>query len=71
MYIVTHLPELSIWVTDNPFDKRSGTWMFYDEREYYEDELFSLKKKYGTKRLYTLKKIEQLYKNRNVDKEEY
>lgn len=64
MFIVTHKPELSIWVTETPFNKKSGTWYFYDSIDEYEDDLALFKEKYSSKFLFTLKRIEQLYKQR-------
>lgn len=65
MFIITHKPELSIWITETPFQKKSGTWHFYDNEEEYFIDLNNFKAKYGSKFLFTLKKIKEMYKDRD------
>lgn len=66
MFIITHKPELSIWLTETPFKKTSGTWCFYDTPEEYDEDLYHFKKKYGSKFIMTLKRVQQLYKERGM-----
>ena len=70
MFIITHVKELSIWTTEKPFDKKSGYWHFYNNKEDYEDDLNYFKDKYGSKFLFTLSKIEKMYKSRGETHEE-
>lgn len=67
MFIITHKPELSIWITETPFKKTSGVWHFYDDEISYQEDLEHFKSKYTSKFLMTLKKLEQLYKQRGED----
>lgn len=64
MFIITNKKELAIWLTEKPFDKKSGVWHFYqDEFEYnYDLELFI--EKYSKHFMFTLSKIKKLYKDR-------
>lgn len=68
MFIITHVKELAIWITDKPFDKHSGYWHFYDNKEEYEFDLEHFKDRYGSKFLLTLSKVEKMYK-RGADEE--
>ena len=63
MFIVTHKPELAIWITDNPLDKKSGVWNFYDNVDEYNIDLDFFKNKYGSKLMMTLKSLEKNVKN--------
>lgn len=64
MFIVTHKPEYSIWITETPFNRKSGVWHFYDNEEDYLSDLSIYKLLYGSKFLIPLKRIEKMYKER-------
>lgn len=64
MFIITHKKELSIWLTETPFNKKSGIWHFYNSLEEYEDDLAYFIDKYSKKFLFTLDKIQKMYKDR-------
>lgn len=64
MFIITHKKELSIWITETPFNKKSGIWHFYNSLEGYEDDLAYFIDKYSKKFLFTLDKIMKMHKDR-------
>ena len=70
MFIIAEVKELSIWLTETPFQKKSGVWYTYDTREEYEDDLAHFKDKYGTMFLMTLKRVKELYKQRGGNEDE-
>lgn len=70
MFIITDVKELALWITDSPFNKRSGIWHFYNSREDYDWDLSYYKDMYGSKFMFTLKRIQELYKQRGYRDEE-
>lgn len=69
MYIITNKPEFSIWVTTTPFNKKSGVWYFMNDEFEYNDTLQELIEQYGSKFMWTLKKVEKMYKERGLSDE--
>lgn len=67
MFIITNVKELAIWLTETPFDKRSGVWNFYNTREDYDFDLKNFTNKYSSKFQFTLKRITDLYQKRSED----
>lgn len=65
MFIVTNKKEKAIWLTEDPFDKRSGVWHFYDNDEDYQYDLDLFKSKYSSKFLMTLAKLTKIVKGEN------
>lgn len=66
MFIITDKKEKAIWITDTPFNKKSGVWHFYDEDWEYEFDLENFKDKYGSKFMMTIKKVQKMYKERGM-----
>lgn len=62
MYIVTFKKEFSIWLTNNPFKKDEGQWIFLNNELEYEETLEELIKKYGKKSVLSLQKVTKMSK---------
>lgn len=69
MYIIYSKLENAIWTTDDPYDKKSGLWHFYDNEDDFEYEFDRLTKKYKGAHIYTLRYWERTVKARG-DKDE-
>lgn len=65
MFVVTNKPELAIWITPNPYNKKSGEWHFYNNEEEYKIDLGHFTHKYKSKSLITLKKVVEMYNSRS------
>lgn len=70
MYIIHSRLEYSIWVTDDPYNPKSGLWYFCDDEDGYEYEFDRLTKKYKGAQIYTLRYWERTAKARRGDKDE-
>lgn len=68
--VITDKKELAIWLTDTPFNKKSGVWTFYDSLEDYEFDLGELIHKYRKKNVLTLSKVQKLYKDRGFQEDD-
>lgn len=69
MFIVEDKKEKAIWITEDPMNKKSGNWHFYDNDEDYAIDLQHFGLKYGKTFLTTINRIKKIYKERGESNE--